>query len=173
MKVRVRIPDGGESLFEVDQNSRVDKLRQCVQWCIENKDWNSRVISEKNRRKKNSSPKPPDEMWTLNEQTTPESLNDGSDQWGETLDLETVMGSSCAVHDSERKTIELLFGTQLLEVASQSLTFPFALISNGLKCSLRPMIPSCVTLCASAGWLHAGELRHRRRQPDPPPLRLA
>ncbi len=120
MKVRVRIPDGGESLFELDQNSHVETLRQCVKWCIENKDWRSRSVPRKDRRKRKSSPKPPDEMWTLNEQTTPESLHDSSDQWGETLDLETVMGSSCEVHNSERKTIELLFGTQVLEVTSQS-----------------------------------------------------
>ena len=115
MNVRIRTLGGGESVFLVDKNCLVDDLRHEVQWCIDNKDWSSRNLVKSGRTRSRS--KAPDEMWSLNDSSHPSDCQtlvvDESDHLN---DFETAMSNALEVHECERKTIELLFGTQVLEV---------------------------------------------------------
>ena len=120
MRIRIRAPDGGESVFVVDESCKVESLRHKIQWCIDNKDW-SHLNPIKVEVTKHNSPsiaKAPDEMWTLNDPLNDYSCSSCPDNFEELNDFESAMSNSHEVHECERKTIELLYGTQVLEVNS-------------------------------------------------------
>ena len=130
IKVRVRTPEGGESAILLEEDSMVDDLRRSVQWCIENKDWSCRRSIPVKKAKKRI--QTTDEMWTLNDPSSPCSdsskIENVPESWGDPSDFETIMSNSCEVHNCERKSVELLFGAQILEVHGISLaTFRYVL----------------------------------------------
>ena len=132
IKVRVRTPEGGESAILLEEDSMVDDLRRNVQWCIENKDWSCRRSIPVKKAKKRI--QTTDEMWTLNDPSSPCSdsskIENVPESWGDPSDFETIMSNSCEVHNCERKSVELLFGAQILEVHGNSLIFIRYVLKN-------------------------------------------
>jgi hypothetical protein len=119
MKIRIRTPVGGESQLVFDDDASVEDLRLCVNWCIENKEWNTRVMPpnlSQGTLRKQQPQKVADEMWSLNEpiQTHDEcKVYVVSDESVDDLESTRVFTET---HDIQRSNTQLLFGTQILEV---------------------------------------------------------
>jgi hypothetical protein len=119
MRIRIRTPNGGESVFFVDEKCNVESLRNKIQWCIDNKDWSNRnsVKLGQDSASPSMAAKAPDEMWSLNDPSNEINASSSADDFEALNDFESVMSHSCEVHDCERNHIQLLYGTQLLEVS--------------------------------------------------------
>jgi hypothetical protein len=122
MRIRIRTPNGGESVFCVDEECNVESLRYQIQWCIDNKDWSNRNSLKLGHDSASPSmAKAPDEMWSLNDPLNEFTASSSADDFETLNDFESSMSHSHEVHshECERNNIQLLYGTQLLEV------FPF------------------------------------------------
>jgi hypothetical protein len=121
IRVSVRRPDGGEIVIPLHKQDRVEQLREMIQWCFQNNEWDFNAIPRQIKGKATAKHVPDDEMWSLNEQVDTrnerESLHVDAD---ELEDLEALharanaaMGEIIENIDSGR--LEIMHGAVMLQ----------------------------------------------------------